>query len=98
MTTYAHSVRAWLLGGWHEQPCKSASAASKLFDRLRALNPALTIQRLHLGRAVEIADVGLALAPRTEQQKADDDLVLYGSSFMRDGKRIDPATVYIAPD
>jgi hypothetical protein len=31
----------------------------------------------------------------TEQQKADRDLLLTGTSFMRDGKRIDPATVYI---
>lgn len=68
MTTpsvFEHSVRAWLLGAWHEQGCSSATAAARLFDRLRTLNPALTIQRLHKGRAVEIADMALAVGPMT---------------------------------
>lgn len=62
-SVFEHSVRAWLLGAWHEQGCASAPAAARLFDRLRTLNPALTVQRLHRGRAVEIADMALAVGP-----------------------------------
>lgn len=35
-------------------------------------------------------------AELTEEQKAAQDLRLYGTSFMRDGKRIDPQDVWIA--
>jgi hypothetical protein len=62
VSVFEHSVRAFLLGEWHEQPCASAPAASRLFDRLRQLNPALTVQRLHNGKAVEIADPWLAFS------------------------------------
>lgn len=43
--------------------------------------------------APSAADAGL-----TEEQKAAQDLRLYGTSFMRDGKRIDPRDVWIATD
>lgn len=46
--------------------------------------------KAHPPEAIAPADVGL-----TEQQRADRDLLLHGTSFMRDGKRIDPTTVQI---
>lgn len=51
----AHTVRALLSDGWTEQACADLAAACALFDRLRALNPALRVERLADGRAVELA-------------------------------------------
>lgn len=89
MSVFAHSVRAFVLGDWHEQGCKTANAAIRLFDRLRALDPGLNVQRLHNGRAVEIAG-RTTVRSLTEQQRADQDLLYYGVSVMQDGRRIDP--------
>lgn len=55
MTAASHSVRALLVDGWSEQTCDSLAQACDLFDRLRALNPALRIERLTDGRVVELA-------------------------------------------
>lgn len=57
MSVFAHSVRAWVRGDWHEQGVATAERAAALFDRLRALDPGLNVQRLRNGRAVEIAGV-----------------------------------------
>lgn len=52
---YAHSVRAQLTAGWHEQPCSDAAEASSLFDRLTRYE-GVTIERVENGRVVEIRE------------------------------------------
>lgn len=50
-----HVVRALLHDGWAQQACADLAAACALFDRLRAINPALRVERLTDGRVVELA-------------------------------------------
>lgn len=88
---WPHAVQADLPRGPAFQPCPCADTAAALFDRLRLRFPGLALQRLQNGRVVE-----MVRAP-TEQQKADLDLLLTGSSIMLGGRRIDPATVFIRP-
>lgn len=55
MSVFAHSVRAWLRGAWHEQGCRDQTEACALFDRIRAINPTLEVERLVNGAPIEVA-------------------------------------------
>lgn len=52
-----HSVRARLASGWHEQVCDDDREAVAIFDRLRAINPRMQLQRIIAGRVVEVAGI-----------------------------------------
>lgn len=55
MNVFAHSVRAWLRGGWHEQGCRDQAEACALFDRIRAVDPHVRVERLVDGAAIEVS-------------------------------------------
>lgn len=65
MSVFAHSVRAWVRGAWHEQGCRDQAEACALFDRIRAINPELDVERLVDGAAIEVSRRAAVVARNT---------------------------------